>query len=80
MKVRAKVECVSKTEYGGGYWNVEFQPVLGEGNEQFTKSTPSGTIKLSMTKDTDAAKLFKVGARYYMDFSEAPYYESQSTD
>lgn len=69
--VRAKFECVEKTENTSGY-TIEMYPVTGGSpeNESFYKYTPAGSVKLS-TINNEAAAAFIVGQSYYLDFSPA---------
>jgi len=73
-KVRAKFECVGSTEnpeYESK--SVTFSPVIdgGEENKSFSKYTPSGSLTLEISQDTEAYNSFKVGQEYYLDFTEA---------
>lgn len=51
---------------------ITLTPVYGgtPENEAFFKATPSGAISLGCAK-AEAAKLFKLGAEYYVDFMPA---------
>jgi hypothetical protein len=72
MKIRAKFNCNSFTDNG---YNREFKfsAVYGkEGeNEGFSKATPSGTLSITVDKETAAYDLFKPGKTFYLDFTEA---------
>lgn len=73
MTVRAKFTCQSVTNYGGSV-SADLMAIYsstGE-NKDFTDSTPSGALKISIIKDRPAAAFFEPGKSYYLDFSEAP--------
>lgn len=70
--VRAKFTVVAMTQRAGDTWSIELSPVVNgsEENKQFFKWTPSGKIELG-TLNLEAAKQFKVGHEYYIDFTSA---------
>lgn len=74
MPVRAKFFVRSKEEYAEpkNCGTVKMVPVMNgsEENKQFYKWTPSGEIVL-MTVNEMAFAGFKLGASYYVDFTEA---------
>lgn len=71
MNVRAKFECVERTETAEGF-SVKMLPVTGGSpeNEQFYKWTPAGSILLS-TVNKSAGEAFKPGTKFYVDFTPA---------
>lgn len=82
-QVRAKfwVKSVRHNHTGAAgaiHADVELAPCYGsypggdsEENKSFSKWTPSGEIKLSIT-NPDAIAFFDVGKPYYIDFTPAP--------
>ncbi len=84
-KVRAKfwVKSVKQNHLGGSgssdfHADVELSPCYGtypggdaEENKSFSKWTPSGEIKLSITNPA-AIDFFDLGKAYYIDFTPAP--------
>jgi len=69
---RAKFRCTSVTDYGA-YKAVQLNAVCKDGtmeNDTFSKYTPTGEIKMNIDNPA-AAVVFKPGAEYYVDFSEA---------
>lgn len=75
MTVRAKFRCTQITESEGGLKSAALT-VVGAStpdseNSQFFKWTPSGNINLG-TMNEQASSQFRVGAEYYVDFTEAP--------
>lgn len=72
-KVRAKFECVAVEEQPDYQSkSVSFVPVLhgSEENKSFSKYTPSGSLNLQISYDTEASNAFEVGKEYYLDFIE----------
>lgn len=77
-KVRAKfkVTQLSQREHWdkqkGPIHDIQLQPVVSgsDENERFYAATPGGQIALSTVND-DAARLFRLGAEVYVDFSLA---------
>ncbi|WP_176331008.1 hypothetical protein [Burkholderia vietnamiensis] len=77
-KVRAKfkVTQLSQREHWdkqkGQIHDIQLQPVVSgsDENERFYAATPAGQIALSTVND-DAARLFRLGAEIYIDFSQA---------
>lgn len=70
-KTKAKFNVAEITNYGnGGGTKVKLLPVVGgsEENEEFFKSTPSGSIELYLASDADAK--FELG-EYYVEFTKA---------
>lgn len=72
MTVRAKFKVNEIVDRGQNGSVIRLQPVTSgsEENKLFYKYTPSGNIELS-TINEDAAKQFKVGAEFYVDFTPA---------
>ena len=74
MTVRAKSKCVvtSKSNYGAGTEqnSVRLQPVMGPGNESWSKYTPGGSIEMTIN-NPEALEQFKLGAEYFVDFTPA---------
>lgn len=66
---RAKFVCERITDYRHGNREVVLNPVTGdsEENKSFWKYTPSGEIKLTLSKDCSAQ--FEIGTVYYIDFT-----------
>jgi len=77
MSVKAKFKCnqVIDTNYGNDIIRREviFNAVYGkEGeNADFSKSTPSGELKMVIDKSTAAYESFTPGKEYYLTFDEA---------
>ena len=73
-KVRAKFECVGIIDHSDyESKSVSFSPVIGGSNENksFSKFTPSGSLVLEISYETEASNAFKEGKEYYLDFTEA---------
>ena len=84
MAVRAKFRCMSVTERFTQpekpyQWDVRLLPVMyrkdgtydpGAENKTFWDATPAGEISLTITNPA-AAKAFRPGQAYYIDFVEA---------
>jgi hypothetical protein len=81
MAVRAKFRVTGRREWtNGGYdkqlggVEVTLQAVYGEGdddaNKQWSKYTPSGELKMSITNPA-AYEQFKIGAAWFIDLSPA---------
>ena len=73
-KVRAKFECVGiEDQPDNEMKSVSFSPVIdgSEENKSFSKYTPSGSLNLHISYDTEASEAFEVGKEYYLDFTEA---------
>lgn len=79
MTVTCKLRVVSKTEvadadpskHQAGSVEVTLRPVNDETNRDWSKYTPTGEVKLSIT-NMDAANAFVVGGNYYAEFSRVP--------
>ena len=80
MKVRAKFRCVeAKQTVSTGAWGspqpkdavyVVFNACIGQGNEEWSKWTPSGQLSMNIT-NPDLLNHFVVGKDYYLDVEEA---------
>ena len=78
--VRAKFRCTEKTSstttdaYGEpkpvDQERVKLQAVMGPGNEEWSRWTPSGTLELNISNPA-ALEQFKVGQDYFIDFTPA---------
>lgn len=71
---RAKFRCNSVTDYGHGKevaLDVVCDPKGNGENANFTKATPSGSIKMRID-NPEAAVQFMPGTEYYADFSAVP--------
>ena len=71
MSVKAKFKCNSVKDNGYNK-EAEFSAVYGkEGeNADYSKATPSGTLKISIDKETKAADFFQPQKNYYLTFEE----------
>ena len=72
--VRAKFKVVEtrRVDYGSGVQEViKMAPASGEGNESWSKWTPSGSIEMSIT-NPDAVAQLELGKHYYVDFHAVP--------
>lgn len=71
-QVRAKFVCNGVQDHPE-YENksVSFTAVTtgSEENKSFSKYTPSGTVQMSISYETEASNFFEVGKEYYLDFS-----------
>jgi len=73
-KVRAKFECVGiEDQPDCESKSVLFSPVINgsDENKSFSKYTPSGSLNLQISYETEASNAFEVGKEYYLDFTEA---------
>lgn len=76
--VRAKMRCVEKTQrtsasnYGDpkpvDTEEIVLRPCTGPGNEEWSKWTPSGEVKMTITNPA-AVEQFVVGEDYFVDFT-----------
>lgn len=70
-KVRAKFVCKKITQVYDGKQH-DFEAVIsGEGNEDFTKYTPSGDLSIFITNEAKASSFFEEGSEYYLDFTKS---------
>lgn len=76
MNVRAKFKVQSVTLNEGDTGQVNLTAVHGNDNRTWTKWTPSGELRMSITNPA-ALEQFKPGAFVFIDFSEAPSKESE---
>lgn len=72
MKVRAKFFChaVFKNDDNQTAHLMAVYGNKGE-NADFTRSTPAGSLSITIDKDVPAAGFFEQGKSYYLDFSQA---------
>ncbi len=71
--LKAKFRCQCITTYESGQ-EVTLDAVYGEygnGNENWSKATPSGHLKMTVT-NPDAYDQIKVGKEYYLTIEECP--------
>lgn len=70
-KVKAKFKCQSVQNFEHGK-EATLSAVYGtEGeNADFTKATPSGSVKISISKDVPASDFFEPGKDYYLEFEK----------
>jgi hypothetical protein len=78
--VRAKMRCTEKTSrtsasnYGEAKpvdtEEITLRPVVGPGNEAWSRWTPSGEVKLTINNPAAVAQ-FEVGKDYFVDFTPA---------
>lgn len=68
MRAKFKVTESRRVDAPSSY-HCEFvlKPVVGPGNESWSKWTPSGELKITVTNPAAAAEL-EVGGTYYLDF------------
>lgn len=75
MRCVEKVQRTSSSAYGPpapvDSEAVELVPVNGKGNEDWSRWTPSGSLKLTIT-NPEAVKQFEVGKDYFVDFTPVP--------
>ena len=71
MTVTARFKLTSLVDYNSDSVQATFQAHTGKGSEDFQKYTPSGEIKMMLTKGCNALKMFTVGAVYDLAFNEA---------
>lgn len=74
MSVRAKFECVGiedQPDYESK--SVSFSAVINgsDENKSFSKYTPSGSLNLQISYETEAVNAFEVGKEYYLDITKA---------
>jgi hypothetical protein len=75
--VRAKFQCLEvkhlhQTDPNGVHVEVRLAPVYGNGedNKSWSKWTPAGELKMTITNPS-AAEQFDIGKTYYLDFTPA---------
>lgn len=79
MSVTCKLRVVSKlsvadsdpSKHRTGSVEVTLRPVNDEANKQWSKYTPTGEVKLSIT-NMEAADAFVVGGHYQAEFVRVP--------
>jgi hypothetical protein len=74
MNVLAKFICHSVTEIEGEQKEVILSAVYGEGNENksFSRWTPVADLRMIISNETEAAKLFEPGKEYFATFEAVP--------
>jgi hypothetical protein len=73
-QVRAKFVCngiQDNPQYESK--SISFSPVTtgSEENKSFSKYTPSGSVHLNISYETEASNFFEEGKEYYLDFTKA---------
>lgn len=73
MSIRARFHCNSVTDNGYNK-SANLTAVYGkEGeNADFAKATPSGSLTITIDKDTKASEFFIPRQEYYLTFEEVP--------
>jgi len=71
QKVKAKFKCFAVTEFESGGKEAKLQPVSGPGNEDYSRYTPLGELRLTITTETPALEFFKPGKTYDLLISES---------
>lgn len=71
-KIKAKFRCNVVHDYGSTK-QVELSAVTSdsEENKTFSKYTPSGEFKITVTEETPAYNFFQPGKEYLLDITEA---------
>ena len=71
-RVKAKFKCNSITDNGYGK-QAQLSAVCGNQGENadFTRATPSGELKISISNDVPAANFFEPQKDYYLYFEKA---------
>jgi len=71
MRVKAKFSCSQVTNFAHSK-EATLNAVYGkEGeNADFTKATPNGSLKISISESTPAIDFFQPGKEYYLTFEE----------
>lgn len=72
MSVKAKFRCYTVVDLGYAL-TACFGAVYGtEGeNADYSKSTPAGSLNITVDKETKASEFFQQGKDYYLTFDEA---------
>lgn len=73
-QVTAKFICTwVQSDLGQESKSVSFSPVIGgsDENKSFSKYTPSGSLWLNISDETEAFNFFEQGEEYYLDFTKA---------
>ena len=73
MSVRAKFKCNTITIFEGDSREYSFSPVYGSdgsANAQWSKWTPNGSLKMTIS-NPECFDKFEVGKEYYLDFTPA---------
>ena len=66
--VRAMFRCNSIEDFGDSV-KAKFMASHGEGSEDFTPYTPSGSLEIQINKNTTAADFFKPQKDYFIDLA-----------
>lgn len=76
MKVRAKLQCISKWTSVGGDTHLRMEPVYSDKdgtraqeNMAFSDATPAASFTMTVSKGKSAADAFVSGHDYYLDFT-----------
>lgn len=72
--VKAKFKCDSVTTFAYGGKEATMSAVYGNSSEEnadFTKATPSGQLRITISPDTKAAEYFEPGKEYFLTFEKA---------
>lgn len=69
MSIQAKFRCTSKTQHIGDVVDVRLEACTsGEGNKSWSRYTPSGEMRLSIT-NPGAHEQFVPGNEYLIEFT-----------
>lgn len=78
MKVRAKLQCISKWTSVGGDTHLRLEAMYNDKdgtraqeNMAFSEATPAASFSMTVSKDKPAADAFVSGQDYYLDFTPA---------
>lgn len=71
QKIRAKFKCNSITDNGYNK-SANLTAIYGDNGENadFAKATPSGSLQISIDKDTPASEFFQPQQDYYLVFEK----------
>ncbi len=70
MSFTAKFMCERVVDTGSFYLNIYMSPVECPENTSWAKYSPSGSITMSVSKDTDVAKKLTPGSLFTICFTE----------
>lgn len=73
-QVRSKFVCTGVQDFPENEnKSISFSPVVSgsEENKSFAKYTPSGSVLLNVSYETEASNFFEQGKEYYLDFTPA---------
>ena len=78
MKVRAKLQCISKWTSVGGDTHLRLEAMYNDKdgtraqeNMAFSEATPAASFSMTVSKGKPAADAFVSGEAYYLDFTPA---------